>query len=193
MARTKQFDEKDALLTAMKVFWSKGFEATSMADLLVATGLSKSSLYSTFGNKRSLFLAAFEMYRKERMVMLRGYLSSEATAFGSIKSFFEMVLMHAQQEERPFGCMSCNEAVEFGPHDTEILDLIKRDFQGIEDELAFAISQGIEDGSIPRDKEPKKLARFLTVTHQGIQIMARSNTEPERLHDALEVMLSALK
>lgn len=193
MARTKQFDEKDALLRAMKVFWSKGFEATSMTDLLVATGLSKSSLYSTFGNKRALFLAAFEIYRKERMVMLRGYLSSEATAFESIKSFFEMVLMHAQKEERPFGCMSCNEAVEFGPHDAEILDLIKRDFQGIEDELFLAITQGMHDGSIPTGKDARSLARFFTVAHQGIQVMARSNTESERLTNALEVMLSVLK
>ncbi|MFP3501638.1 TetR/AcrR family transcriptional regulator [Burkholderia sp. SIMBA_062] len=193
MARPREFDERDALLQAMRVFWSQGYEATSLADLLKATGLSKSSLYDTFGSKRELFLAAFEVYRLERMRMLDGYLTSESTAFASIQAFFEMVVEHARRDERPFGCMSCNEAVEFGPHDEEVQQLVERDFRGIEDALAGAIERGKVDGSIPRTKDARKLARFLTVTHQGLQIMARSKADVGRLDDALAVMLEALQ
>ncbi|NIF40829.1 TetR/AcrR family transcriptional regulator [Burkholderia sp. Tr-862] len=193
MARTREFDEREVLLQAMQVFWSQGYEATSLTDLLKATGLSKSSLYDTFGSKRELFLAAFEVYRLERMRMLDGYLTSAPTAFASIRAFFEMVVEHARRDERPFGCMSCNEAVEFGPHDEEVQQLVERDFRGIEDALADAIERGKADGSIPRAKNSRKLARFLTVTHQGLQIMARSKAEVGRLDDALEVMLEALQ
>ncbi|RKE38632.1 TetR family transcriptional regulator [Paraburkholderia sp. BL23I1N1] len=193
MARPREFDEREALLQAMQVFWSQGFEATSLTDLLKATGLSKSSLYDTFGSKRELFLAAFEVYRLERMRMLDGYLKSKPTAFASIQAFFEMVVEHARLVDRPFGCMSCNEAVEFGPHDEEVQQLIARDFLGIEDALAHAIERGKADGSIPRDKSARKLARFLTVTHQGLQIMARSKADVGRLDDALGVMLQALQ
>lgn len=193
MARPREFDAQQALQKAMYAFWSKGYEATSMADLLRATGLSKSSLYDTFGSKRELFLASFELYRQERMRLLEGYLNSQPTAFESIEAFFHMVLGHARQDERPFGCMSCNEAVEFGPHDEQVQDLIAKDFQAVEDSLTAAIKRGQKDGSIGAEKDPRKLGRALTVTHQGLQLMARSQTTAERLDDALSVMLGALK
>lgn len=192
MARPREFDENEALLQAMRTFWAKGYEATSLADLLNATGLSKSSLYDTFGNKRELFLAAFEVYRQERMRMLHGYLRSGPTAYASIRSFFDMIVEHARRDERPFGCMSCNEAVEFGPHDLEIQQLVERDFAGMENELCDAIERGKEDGSIPLSKNARKLARFLTVAHQGLQITARSKSDVNRLDDALCVMLETL-
>lgn len=193
MARPREFDEQQALLQAMRAFWSKGYEATSLMDLMEATGLSKSSLYDTFGSKRALFLSAFEVYRQERMRMLGRYLTSEPTALASIQAFFTMVIEHARQEERPFGCMSCNEAVELGPHDREVQQLIERDFLGLEDAFTEAIERGKRDGSIPQSKGARKLGRFLTVTHQGLQIMARSKAETERLDDALAVMLDALQ
>ncbi len=64
MARPQEFETSEALRSAMRVFWPKGYEATSLADLLAATGLSKSSLYATFGDRRRHFLAAFQKYHK---------------------------------------------------------------------------------------------------------------------------------
>lgn len=193
MARPRTFNEQEVLLKAMRVFWKQGYESTSLSDLLTVTGLSKSSLYDSFGNKRDLFLAAFEIYRMERMRMLGQYLTSQPTAYASIEAFFRMVLEHARQDEKPFGCMSVNEAVEFGPHDVEVQQLVERDFQGIEDALEAAILRGQRDGSIALEKDAKKLARALMVTHQGLQLMARSRTEASRLDDALSVMLDALR
>lgn len=193
MARPREFDQQQALLQAMHAFWSKGYEATSLTDLLQATGLSKSSLYDTFGSKRGLFLAAFERYRQERHRMLGVYLASEPTAYASIAAFFAMVLKHACADDRPFGCMSCNEAVELGPHDDEVHALIERDFLGIEDAFAKAIERGKTDGSITSTKSNRELARFLMVNHQGLQIMARTRAHPQRLKDALTVMLTALR
>lgn len=193
MARPRTFNEQEVLQQAMHTFWKKGYEGTSLSDLLSATGLSKSSLYDSFGSKRDLFLAAFEIYRKERMRVLDLHLNSQTTGYASIESFFQMVLEHAQKEEKPFGCMSVNEAVEFGPHDAEVQQLIDRDFQGIEDALEAALIRGQKDGSVSVAKSARKLARALMVTHQGLQLMARSRTEAERLDDALSVMLETLK
>lgn len=192
MARLREFNEDEALLQATRVFWSKGYEGTTLSDLLRATGLSKSSLYDTFGNKRELFLRAFEAYRKERMRIMRSYLQSRTTAYESIKAFYEMVLEHARQDERPFGCMSCNEAAEMAPHDEEIQQLVERDFDGMEDAFAEAIERGHKDGSIPVDHDARQYARFLSVTHNGLQIMARSGAAAERMDDAYAVMLRAL-
>ena len=70
MARPQEFDTAQALSAAMHVFWRKGYEATSLADIMAATGLSKSSLYAAFGDKRSLFLAALSAYQTERMAYM---------------------------------------------------------------------------------------------------------------------------
>ncbi len=193
MARPREFDERTVLLNAMQVFLRKGFEATSLTELLQATGLSKSSLYDTFGPKRELFMAAFEMYRQERARVLRGILRSEATAYLSIRSFFYAVLEHAQSEERPFGCMSCNEAVELAPHDPEVRRLIERDFSGMEDAFAEVIKRGKSDGSISSANGVRQLARFLVVSHQGLQVMVRSRTDGDRIEDALNLILQALQ
>ncbi|MGV7123160.1 TetR/AcrR family transcriptional regulator [Sphingopyxis sp. 550A] len=193
MARQRNFDRNEALLAAMRAFWRHGYEATSLADLLGATGLSKSSLYDTFGNKRDLFLESFEAYRVERMRMLRGYLASGETAFASIEAFFLLVLQHARDEERPFGCMSCNEAVELGPHDAEIQQLIARDFAGMREAFADAIDRGRDDGSIASVQPTQVLADYLTVNHQGLQIMARSRVDIGWLENSVSVMLASLK
>ncbi|CAX53306.1 Transcriptional regulator, TetR family (plasmid) [Erwinia billingiae Eb661] len=191
MARPREFDIEEVSLKAMHVFWHKGFEATSLTDLLEATGLSKSSLYDTFSSKRGLFLVAFELFRQERMKALKIHLNSKSNAYDSIESFFRLVLAHANQEE-PIGCMSCNEAIELGPHDEEVQQLIAKDFQGIEDALVEAIERGKVDGSIPEFKDSRMHGRALTVTYQGLQVMARSRSVKERLNDALTVVLEAL-
>jgi len=191
MARPREFDEHSALQRAMQVFWRKGFEATSLADLLKATGLSKSSLYQTFTDKRSLFLAALETYRQDRMRHLRAKLNDGRPARQSIETFFAEILGHATEKERPYGCMSCNEAVELSPDDEEVRKLVAADFQAVEDLFADAIQRGQKDGSIRNHDSSRALARFLTVNLQGLQVMARARVDGSRLRDNVNVMLSA--
>src|SRR5512143_3368215 len=94
MSRPQEFETTEVLRNAMYVFWSKGYEAASLADILAATGLSKSSLYATFGDKRSLFLAAFDVFRKERMAHLHRILDDGCPARRSIERFFREVVTH---------------------------------------------------------------------------------------------------
>ncbi len=192
MARPREFDERSALRRAMQAFWRKGYGATSLADLLKATGLSKSSLYQTFTDKRSLFLAALETYRQDRVGYLRDRLNDGRPARESIESFFGDVLRHASEKARPYGCMSCNEAVELGPDDAEVRKLVAADFQAVEDLFANAIARGQRDGSIRSREDARVLARFLTVNLQGIQVMARARIEASRVADNVKVMLASL-
>src|SRR5512142_1839388 len=117
MARPQEYETSEVLRNAMFVFWSKAYEAASLNDILAATGLSKSSLYATFGDKRELFLAAFNAYRAERMQYLDQALNNGRPARQSIEAFFRQGIAHSQDETRPCGCMTANEAVELAPHD----------------------------------------------------------------------------
>ena len=191
LGRPRNFNEGQALNQAMTVFWSKGYEATSLMDILKATGLSKSSLYETFGSKRSLFLLTFQLYRDERKKQLSHYLNSGETAIEGINNFFTMVKDHSHLEERPIGCMSCNEAVELSPHDPEIREFVKQDFQDVEDSFHAAILRGQSDGSI-KQADARVLARFLTVSLQGIQVVSRSQSDEQRIEDTISTLLIAL-
>ncbi len=192
MARPQEFDTGRALKSAMHVFWSKGYEATSLADILTATGLSKSSLYATFGDKRALFLAAFDAYRKERMAHLERALNDGCPARQSIETFFREGVARAAAPEHRCGCMTANEAVELAPHDVDVRRLVAEDFQAVEDAFTRAVARGQADGSIASREAPRKLARFLVVGLQGLQVMSRAKSERARLDDTVTVMMAAL-
>jgi TetR/AcrR family transcriptional regulator, transcriptional repressor for nem operon len=192
MARPQEFDTDQALKSAMRVFWSKGYEAASLTDIMTATGLSKSSLYATFGDKRALFLAAFDAYRKERMAYLNETLNDGRPARHSIGTFFREGVAHAAEPAHRNGCMTANEAVELAPHDVGVQKLVAEDFQAVEDAFTRAIERGQADGSIVSREEPRKLARFLVVGLQGLQVMARAKSERVRLDDTVAIMMAAL-
>jgi TetR/AcrR family transcriptional repressor of nem operon len=192
MARPREFNKEDVLQKAMHLFWQKGYEATSMADLLAATELSKSSLYDTFGDKRKLFLSSLDSYRRFRQAGLQASLNDGRPARESIAAVFESFTSHVLEGQRGYGCMSCNEAVEFGPGDEEVQQIVLADFQAMEDAFAETVARGQRDGSIANREPAQRLARFLTVHMQGLHVMARAGASSEQFADATAVMLSAL-
>ncbi len=192
MPRPQEFEKTEVLRQAMYVFWSKGYAATTLPDLLTATGLSKSSLYATFGDKRELFLAAFDAYRTSRLAYMQHMLHDGQPARRSIETFFRESIARVQDEPRVYGCMTANEAVELAPHDAEIQRLVAEDFQAMEDIFAHTITRGHTDGSIASRTETRTLARFLVVSMQGLQVIARAQADRTLLDAAVTVMMTAL-
>jgi TetR/AcrR family transcriptional repressor of nem operon len=188
MARPREFDEAEATRRAVEVFWSKGYEAASLSDLMAATGLSKSSLYQAFGDKRQLFLAAFESYRDERFRQMNEHLNDGQPARRSLEGFFRAVAA-----ERPsLGCMTCNIGVELAPHDAEIRRHVARDMAVVEQAFLGTIKRGQADGSISKRHDPFRLARFLVVCLQGLQVTARAVADRARLDDAVATLMAML-
>ncbi len=191
MARPQEFETSAALRSAMHVFWSKGYEATSLADILAATGLSKSSLYATFGDKRELFLAAFKAYQQERILHLEQILKNGQPARQSIETFFQRALIHRTEGDSP-GCMTANEAVELAPHDPDVQRMVAEDFQAIEEAFAQTIARGQAEGSIASQKAAHMLAHFLVVSLQGLEVMLCAHTNQDRLEETLAVIMAVL-
>jgi TetR/AcrR family transcriptional repressor of nem operon len=191
MARPQEFDTAEALHQAMGMFWRKGYEATSLVDLMEATGLSKSSLYGTFGGKRELFLAAFDAYRAERARDM-GRILEEGPARQAIETFFRTIIADVQAPELSRGCMSINQAVELAPHDLEVQSRVEEDFQRIEDALTRAIQRGQAEGSVKSARDARELARLFVVAFPGLQVMMRAGGNRARLDDALRLILSNL-
>jgi TetR/AcrR family transcriptional regulator, transcriptional repressor for nem operon len=191
MARPQEFDTARVLHKALELFWRKGYEATSLADLMAATRLSKSSLYAAFGGKRDLFLAAFDAYRAERTVGLHRILASGPAREG-IATFFRDIIATGNKSRSPYGCMSTNQAVELAPHDSAVRDRITADFQTIEDAFARTIERGQAEGSVAPAKDARSIARLFVVAFPGFQVMIRAGADPARLEAALQGLLSLL-
>ncbi|WP_262518414.1 TetR/AcrR family transcriptional regulator [Agrobacterium tumefaciens] len=175
----------------MELFWNKGYEATSLTDILQATGLSKSSLYGSFGDKREFFLAAYDAYREDRADQMDALLNS-GSARQAIESFFRQIIEDAAKVEFSNGCMSTNQAVELAPHDAVVRHRVETDFKLIEDALTRTIERGQREGSVTRNIDARKMAHLLVVAFPGFQVMVRAGGGRTRLRDALDLLMKQL-
>ncbi|MBU57669.1 MAG: TetR family transcriptional regulator [Alcanivorax sp.] len=191
MARPQQFNAAEALRQAMDAFWKKGYEATSLTDLLSATGLSKSSLYATFGGKHELFVAAFDAYREERTRRMEQVLAQSPGRL-AVERFFREIATDTEDGAPSRGCMSINQAVEMAPRDAGIRARVLQDFQRMEDALTQTIERGQTDGSIARGHPARELARLLVLAFPGLQVMVRAGADHEQLDNTLNGLLALL-
>ena len=192
MARPREFDTTEALNEAMQVFWTKGFEATSLNDLIGAMKLSKSSFYDTFGSKHEVFLAAIEHYKKTVTAQVSAVSELDAPARKLIGSLFERAVERMTEEDGRRGCFLNNCAVEVALHDPAAAKLIGGGFAIMEDTF-FALGQrGQAEGEVGADKDPRALARYLTSSLNGIMVMGKAGPGREALSDVARIALTAL-
>src|SRR5580698_1188466 len=124
MARTKDFDETEVLNKAIGLFWRKGYSATSMQDLVDGLGISRSSLYDTYGDKHTLYIKALESYQNEASGKVCSIVSSDALAKENIKKLLEFIIDGLLNDREHKGCFIVNAEVEVAPHDQQVSQLI---------------------------------------------------------------------
>jgi TetR/AcrR family transcriptional repressor of nem operon len=193
MPRTKEFEPEAALQNAMELFWRKGYEATSMRDLLDGMGIGRGSFYDTFGDKHSLFLAALDRFETTRTAWIIEALEGPGSLLESIRYVFERTVDGLVGFEPRRGCLLANSAVELAPHDPEVARRISRYVQRTEDAFEQALERARTAGDISQDKDPRALARFLVNNLHGLRIMARAGADRETLEDTVRIVLGALR
>ncbi len=193
MARTKVFDEQDVLDKAMILFWQKGYNATSAQDLVDGLGISRSSLYDTFGDKHSLFIRALKQYRKEKIdpVMKEATVAEDVEAY--IRQVFEIVKSEAISNIRPSGCFMVNSAVEMAPVDSEVAVIAHSILQDSENAICRAIKRGQDAGVFTRAHSARSLARFIFNSLNGLRVTVKFDTSKKMFDDIVNVCLSVLK
>jgi len=192
MPRPKEFDTHEALEQAVRVFWEKGYEATSLQDLLAAMGLSKSSFYATFGSKHELFLGAVERYTETRLESLAARLKSGASGRESIEQAFKTLVNALVSSGGRRGCFVNNCAVELAPRDPAVETRVRHGVQLMEDAFYHALRHAQAHGEVPATKDPRAVARFLTSSMNGLQVMAKFNPGRSLLEDVVQVVLESL-
>lgn len=192
MARKKEFDQEQALDRAMQTFWLKGYEATSVQDLVEQMGINRGSLYDTFGDKRSLFLAALAFYDERVMSTVLQDLDHPESPKAAIVEYLQAFVQRAGTDLQGRGCLVTNSAVELSPHDPQIKARVAANLNRVESALYRVIRQAQQVGEISHDKDPRALARFLLNTLQGLRVIAKVDPDPDRLQDIVSMALSIL-
>lgn len=193
MARTKVFDEEMVLNKAVNLFWTKGYNGTSAQDLVDELGISRSSLYDTYGDKFELFKSALLQYRKKFGGAMIEMTETSTDYEKTIKDIFQFVVTQSLQERFSKGCFMVNSTVELAPHNSEIAEIVNDNMQDIENALFRLIKKGQDAGLFSKNNTARSLARFLFNTISGIRVASKSGADKKVYDDIVKVALSALK
>lgn len=192
MARPRAFDEEQALRKAMEIFWSKGFEATSLTDLTEAMGLSKSSLYAAFGDKDALFARALDLYVAEISAERVRILRTARTAREGIRNYFEHHIRVALDPRTPPGCLFVNSAVEVDRLAEETAQRLGARAKTGETAVRELLDRAQKAGEIPRAKDTRGMALMIIAVSHGLHVMARMHADRKKLQAAAETALESL-
>lgn len=190
MARTKDFDEDEVLKKAIGLFWRKGYNATSMQDLVEGLGISRSSLYDTFGDKHTLYIRALESYQTSGSGQMCKIVTNSASAKEAIRQLLELMIGELAADAERKGCFMVNAEVETAPHDEEVNSMICKNDQQVEEAFYAAIKKGQESGEIPATKDARVLARFTINTVKGIRVSAKSTNDRQYFDDIINLSMS---
>ena len=187
MARPREFDADDALERATRLFWTKGFEQTSLDELCAATGLGRSSLYAAFGDKRALYLAALARY-EERSIGRIAKAFDGRTLREGLETFLAALIDDIVAGPGRSGCFIGNCAAELARLDRSAAARVRASLERIEtafrDVLAKQLVPGADIGA---------RARFLTASIQGLRLVGKANRDRAALEDIARVMLRCLE
>lgn len=192
MARPREFDEAAAVDAAMHCFWRDGYETTTVRDLAVHMGITGTSLYNAFGDKRSLFLQALQRYAerstRERIARLESTLPPKQ----AVRAFLGEIVERSLDDPDRRGCLLVNSALEIAPGDAELGAVVAARLGEIEAFFRRAIAAAQADGSVPPGRDPADLARMLLGVTLGVRVLARSNPQRELLEGAIRPALGLL-
>jgi len=192
MPRPREFDEQEVLAKALDVFWTHGYEATSITDLMEATGLAKGSIYKGFGDKKSLFMLALNNYLEAGRSRFRDKATQDRSGREVLELWLSSLSEMATCSGVRKGCMSVNCTIELAPHDDDVRKRLRQHQRQIEAMYAEVIQRGVTDGSLRADIDPATAARLLTTLINGLLVRAKLGLTKKQAKETVDMALSVL-
>lgn len=192
MARTRAFDETEALDRAMALFWEQGYVATSVRDLTSHAGISSSSLYATFGDKRDIYHAALARYREIEREQFGAILADSQAIRPTMGDLFADLIDSLLVDDGSRGSFTLNAAIELGGRDPDVTAQLRAHFDDICDLLVERLVDAQERGEIGRRHTPDDLARYLLFGLYSVATMVRIYPDREHLDRMAGMILGIL-
>ncbi|WP_046246488.1 TetR/AcrR family transcriptional regulator [Hymenobacter terrenus] len=194
MARPRKFEREPLLKQAQEVFWSQGYEATSVQNLVDALDIHPGTLYATFGDKHALFLEVLDYYRSWTEATIGALLRRPGSKKQAIEQFLSMMVRGLLSPTGKRGCLLTNTAIERTLCDAPAVERVSQHHTWMEGALHQALQEAQDAGELtPRSAdELRALAQFLANTVQGLRVVVRTTNEPVVLHNIVRIALQAL-
>lgn len=192
MAGVRKFDQDDVLDRAMAIFWTRGYEATSIEDLVAATGLNRGSLYATFANKRGLFLAVLERYWLRVGAPMMAALDHPDPRH-AIELMLESIIERTSDPAWPRGCLNTNTALECPGIGDDIARKVAEGLGRQESAIYQVLRRAQAQGALDSAQDARALARLFLGVAQGMNVVNKATADPTILRDMASAAMGAWK
>lgn len=192
MARPVQFDQDKVINSVVKLFWARGYEATSMKNICEATGLKPGSLYAAFGNKRALYLTAIDTYFEESITQLKAMLTGEGTPLQRIHELFMYTVGDTCRKDS-HGCMLINTLLETPADDEELRKRLVKMFRVLELDIKNVLMEAADCGELAPGKDPATQAKLLINNIYGLRVSSKLNNSGTAMREMVEDLMASLR
>ncbi|MFT5506830.1 MAG: TetR/AcrR family transcriptional repressor of nem operon [Gammaproteobacteria bacterium] len=187
MARPRQFDENQVIQKVMEIFWEKGYEATSLANLIRVTGLQKGSLYGAFGNKQNLYLLALKHYEQNHIQAAVHRLNDDSPVDSKISFLFDSIIESMQSGVFAGGCLLCDASLEMAAIDHQV----QKSVEAMIERLLRSVRSALEQDSYP-DTKLDSTADFIIASYFGCRIYARAGVNSNHIRHTRDICIETL-
>jgi len=194
IGRPRKLEPEAILEIAMNIFWAKGYEATSVADILKATGLHKGSLYQTFGDKKSLFIACLSCYQDQMLHSVSETVNkAEDPIKGLRNAMHEMLDMSCTDGEcSNVGCLAVNTLVETAPHDDDIRDVLEKHDNMFKQFMMTTLNKAQNEFDYELKFPPEITFGIMMTFMCGLSSVTKNMLEIEQSKQLLDIQLQLL-
>ena len=192
MARPKEFDRDQALLRAVSFFADRGYDGASTEALLDEMGVSRQSLYDTFGSKHDLYLEALRRYNRDSAAEFAASLGSASSAFQGLQRTLDVIIDRGVRV-RKGACLGVGSICEFGLRDDEVAEALREAVPLFMEPLVRALIRAQADGDISAELDPRLAADFLLTLLNGLKVNSRAGMPIKRLKELGRMALDGLK
>lgn len=193
MPRPREFELEEVLDSVMRQFWERGYRATSVDDLVRATGVKPGSLYTAFpGGKRALFMGSLDRYSKLIVPSKLGELEDPGASVAQVRAYFDGLVQDLLTPEGRQGCLLVNSAVESAATDPEVAAVVRGHLARLERCFAAALRTAVRRGEIPDGTDPAARAKGLVATSQGLMVVGKANPDEEVLRAIVDSTFAGL-
>ena len=191
MPKSVLFDRDEVIKKVTDLFWEKGYNGTSMQDLVDVTGLNRSSIYNTFGDKFKLFNESLEYYRSFQNMLIDNAKSNTKTPKAAIELLFNGVWeqMNSTPEK---GCYLSNCATELSNTDPRIFDFLSDNKETVVKNFKSLIEDAQKIGEIDKNKKPEILANYLFSSLQGLRVTSMVDRDKQHIKGITDQILQSL-
>lgn len=177
----------------MRLFWRKGYAATSVEDLIETLHLSRSSLYDTFGDKRSLFLEALKFYSERVLSATTRTLNESSSPIAGIQKVFDDLIASVGNESGALGCFMVNSVAELVPYDSEVTETAAKYADSLQQLFTTVLTEARSQNLVTKKQTPEQFAAYIFNTVQGIRVLIKSGATREQIQAISDISLKSLQ